>query len=97
MNELHFKSAHKLPVYEHVRDEHGLTDDQIMYIGDDVPDTQVMAAAGLAACPADAADDVLECADYITRRPGGHGAVREVIEKILKTQDRWDCPEALEW
>ena len=76
VRELHFKSARKLPVYEQIKTTHELQDREIMYIGDDLPDTEVMAAAGLAACPADAADDVLIKADYITRRPGGHGAVR---------------------
>ncbi len=62
---------------------------QVCYIGDDLPDLPVLQAVGLAACPADAAVEVRDAVHLVTHAPGGRGAVREVVEVILKTQGRW--------
>ena len=59
------------------------------YMGDDMPDLEVMQRCGLRACPADAADDIKEISTFISTRDGGKGAVRELIEKIMKAQDTW--------
>ncbi|MER2999096.1 KdsC family phosphatase [Pontibacter populi] len=61
----------------------------VAYMGDDMPDFEVMQRCGLRACPADAADDIKEICTYIATKDGGRGAVRELIEKIMKTQDTW--------
>ena len=63
---------------------------QVCYVGDDLPDLPVLRAAGLAACPADAAAEVRDAAQFVTRAPGGRGAVRQVVEVILKAQGKWD-------
>lgn len=68
---------------------HGIGWEQILYMGDDIPDREVMRRCGVACAPADAATDILAIADYITRAPGGKGAVREVLEKVLRLQRRW--------
>ncbi len=78
--------ANKLEVYEQIRNAEGLTDEQIAYIGDDLPDLAPMRRAGLAIAVADAVSEVRECAHLITNKPGGRGAVREAIEFILKSQ-----------
>ena len=88
---------YKLDAYTAYRERHGLQNAQILYIGDDVPDYEVMQKAGLAVAPADAAPDILHLADFITQREGGRGCVREVIERTLKLQNRWYSPEALTW
>lgn len=62
---------------------------QVAYMGDDVPDLKVMQRCGLAACPADAAADIREICHYVSEIPGGKGAVRDLIELILKTQQKW--------
>jgi 3-deoxy-D-manno-octulosonate 8-phosphate phosphatase (KDO 8-P phosphatase) len=62
---------------------------QIAYMGDDIPDLGVMQQCGVAACPEDAAPDVLWVANYIASKPGGRGAVRELIEAVLKRQGTW--------
>ncbi len=67
----------------------GLEPRQVCYIGDDLPDLPVLRAVGLAACPADAVAEVREIAHLVTRATGGRGAVREVIEVILKSQGHW--------
>jgi 3-deoxy-D-manno-octulosonate 8-phosphate phosphatase (KDO 8-P phosphatase) len=68
----------------------GLEPAQVCYIGDDLPDLPVLRAVGLAACPADAVAEVQAAAHLVTRSVGGHGAVREVVEVVLKSQGKWD-------
>ena len=62
---------------------------QCLYVGDDVPDIEVMQAVGLSCCPKDAAPDVLAIANYITTQLGGKGCVRHIIEKTMKLQQKW--------
>ena len=61
----------------------------VAYMGDDMPDLEVMQRCGLRACPADAADDIREICTFVSTKDGGKGAVRELIEKIMKAQDTW--------
>ena len=85
-----FEDCHdKLPVLKDLLDKLGLSPRNVAYIGDDLPDLPVMRFAGFAAAVANAVDEVRQCAHYIASRPGGSGAVREVIEYILKTTGRW--------
>lgn len=64
--------------------------EEVLFIGDDIPDLLIMNAFPvLACCPADAVGEVLERADYITTATGGRGAVREVIERVMKAQGKW--------
>jgi len=80
---------HKLPVFEKLLDQLGLSPDKVAYIGDDVTDLPVIRCAGFGVTVANAVDEVKQYADYVTTRPGGSGAVREVIEYILKNSGRW--------
>ncbi|MCZ6836698.1 MAG: HAD hydrolase family protein [Planctomycetota bacterium] len=73
----------------------GLTASQAAFIGDDLPDLPVMKLAGYPIAVADAAKEVRDVAEFVTTRPGGLGAVREAVEHLLKTQDRWN--EAMEF
>ena len=85
-----FQDCHyKLPVVEQLLDQIGLLPENMAYIGDDLTDMPVMRYVGFAVAVANAVDEVKECADYVTTRPGGSGAVREVIEYILKNSGRW--------
>lgn len=81
--------ADKLSIYEQLRDDNQFTDDQIAYVGDDLPDLPLLRRAGLAIAVADAVPDVLAQAHYVTQRAGGRGAVREAVELILKAQAKW--------
>jgi len=80
----------KVQVTLEVMSELGLEACQVCYIGDDLPDLPVMRQVGLAVAVADACDEVRAAAHLVTKRPGGHGAVREAIEFMLKTKGRWD-------
>jgi 3-deoxy-D-manno-octulosonate 8-phosphate phosphatase (KDO 8-P phosphatase) len=75
----------------------GVTEDQVAYMGDDLPDIPLARRAGLAVCVADGAPDLAAICHFTTRRLGGRGAAREVVELILKAQGRWEeaVPRAL--
>jgi len=85
-----FQDCHnKLPVFEKLLEQLGLSPDKVAYIGDDLTDLPVIRYAGFGVAVANAVDEVKQYADYVTTRPGGSGAVREVIEYILKNSGRW--------
>jgi len=84
------KIWNKLEVYERILADTRLTHDEVAYIGDDVIDIPVLRRVGLAVAVADAVDEVKAAAHMVTQRAGGKGAVREVLEFILKAQGHWD-------
>jgi len=79
----------KVPVYEKILEKNGLGDEEICYMGDDLIDLPVMRRAGYSAAPSDAHPLVREAARMVTRARGGQGAVREVIEALLKASGAW--------
>lgn len=79
----------KLPEYEKLTAQLEVEDAAVAYMGDDLPDIPVMNRVGYPVAVADAASEVKRVAVYVTRRPGGGGAVAEVIELILRRQGRW--------
>ena len=80
----------KLPLAQQIIQELNLTAENVCYIGDDLTDLRVMNIVGLAVAVADAAPEVRTAAHFTTKLPGGQGAIRELTEKILQTQKRWD-------
>ena len=68
---------------------HGLVWEELLFMGDDLPDLMTMKEVGVSACPADAVTEVKEMASYISPLNGGTGCVRDVIEKVLKVQGKW--------
>lgn len=80
----------KLPVAIEMIEQLGLTAEQVCYIGDDLPDLPVIQLVGLGVAVADASPEVRQSADYVTKTNGGQGAIREIVEMILKSQRRWD-------
>jgi len=79
----------KMDIYTKYIKAHGLNPDTILYMGDDIPDYEVMRHVGLPVCPMDAAHEISEFAQYISPRKGGEGCVRDVIEKVLRLHDYW--------
>ena len=61
----------------------------VLYMGDDIPDFQVMKNVGLPACPKDAVQEIQDISIYVSQKKGGNGCVRDVIEEVLKVQDKW--------
>ena len=74
-----------------------LKKEQIVYMGDDIPDYEVMLLSGLRACPADACIEIKEIADYISLYKGGEGCVRDIIEQTLRVQHKWFNENAFLW
>jgi 3-deoxy-D-manno-octulosonate 8-phosphate phosphatase (KDO 8-P phosphatase) len=82
-------SSDKRADFDRVLEATGLGTDEACAIGDDLPDLPMLHASGLAAAVADACPEVRAAAHYVTRTSGGHGAVREVVELLLRAQGRW--------
>jgi 3-deoxy-D-manno-octulosonate 8-phosphate phosphatase (KDO 8-P phosphatase) len=84
------KIWNKIEVYERILTEINLAPEQVVYMGDDLIDIPLLRRVGLAVAVADAVDEVKKVAHLVTLRAGGQGAVREVIELILRAQGQWD-------
>ena len=88
----------KLPVLQNWLDRHGLTGEEVLYMGDDIPDLPCLRFVGLSCAPFDAAWEVKESARYISKFSGGYGCVRDVVEQVMKAQGNWMAgKEAFEW
>ncbi len=87
---VHQGVASKLETYDQIVDELLLEHEQVAYMGDDVLDLPVLKRAGLSAAPADAVPDVRGRVHWVSRAGGGDGAARDLIELILKAQEKWD-------
>jgi len=84
------KATDKLSPYLGILADAGLSDDEVAFIGDDLIDIPVLKRVGFAAAPADAVGEVLPFAHFVTRNPGGFGAVREISDMLLKAQGKWE-------
>ena len=84
------KQPHKIPAYEEILAKAGVPESAVAYLGDGVPDLTVMRRAGLAVAVGDAVAEVKKAAHYTTKAIGGKGAVRELVELILKSQGIWE-------
>jgi len=89
VQDVHIGVSMKLTVYESFKEKYGLRDEEVMYMGDDIPDYEVMQACGLPCCPADAAPEIKEISTYVSPYDGGQGCGRDIIEQILKAQGKW--------
>lgn len=81
----------KLEAYQRILDAEGLRDAEVGYMADDIVDLAVLRRAGLSAAPADAVAEVRSIVHWVSTEPGGRGAVRELIETVLRAQKRWDA------
>jgi len=88
---VHQGVANKLESYEQIVDSLLMDDEQVAYMGDDVLDLPVLGRVGLATAPADAVEEVRNRVHWVSAANGGHGAARDLIEVILRAQDRWDA------
>lgn len=91
------QSKNKVDVYESLKKQYGFTDDEVLYMGDDIPDYQVMQLVKVATCPQDAAVEIKAISHYQSPIDGGGGCVRDVIEQTLRVQGKWFNKEAFEW
>jgi 3-deoxy-D-manno-octulosonate 8-phosphate phosphatase (KDO 8-P phosphatase) len=89
VNKIFMRVENKLKKLKELIALHQLNKEEILYMGDDIPDYEVMQFCGLATCPADATAEIKSISKYISPLKGGEGCVRDVIEKVLKLQNNW--------
>ncbi|MCR5561048.1 MAG: HAD hydrolase family protein [Bacteroidales bacterium] len=97
--DIYMRCRGKIKAFNDFCSRHSLRAEDVLYVGDDIPDLPVLKAAGIGAVPADASPELLEAADYVCSVPGGRGCLREIIEKVLRAAGNWtfepDCYEKI--
>jgi 3-deoxy-D-manno-octulosonate 8-phosphate phosphatase (KDO 8-P phosphatase) len=94
---VYLKAKYKMNEFNDFLQKTGLQPEEICYVGDDIPDYEVMERVGLPACPADAVPEIKAISKYISHKNGGQGVGRDIIEQILKAQDKWLQADAFGW
>ena len=89
ITDLFMQVENKAGVLQQIMQKHSIEKEAVLYMGDDLPDLEVMQMAGLPCCPADAAQDIKEKSIYISHVKGGEGCARDVIEKVMKLRGNW--------
>lgn len=97
VEDIYMKSHDKIHDFRHFLEKRGLDASQVLYMGDDLPDMEVMQCAGVATCPSDAAQEIQALAHYISPYPACGGCVRDVIEQTLRLQNKWNLPGNHHW
>jgi 3-deoxy-D-manno-octulosonate 8-phosphate phosphatase (KDO 8-P phosphatase) len=97
INDIFLNSKSKLDHYNSFRKKYDLKDSEILFMGDDIPDFEVMRAAGVPVCPSDADSEIKQVALYISDKKGGDGCARDVIEQVLRLHNNWMDSDAFSW
>ncbi len=97
VKEVFLQSKNKLETYQKLKEKYNLKDKEILYMGDDIPDYQVMQIAGVACCPQDASVEIKQVSHYQSPFFGGRHCVRDVIEQTLRVQEKWFKQDAFHW
>jgi 3-deoxy-D-manno-octulosonate 8-phosphate phosphatase (KDO 8-P phosphatase) len=97
VTDIYLNSHSKITHYNSFLKKYGLNDPDIMYMGDDIPDIEVMKQAGLPVCPADADTEIRKISLYISDKKGGEGCVRDIIEQVMRLQNKWMDTDAFSW
>ncbi|MEI7677615.1 MAG: HAD-IIIA family hydrolase [Bacteroidales bacterium] len=97
LQHLYLGASHKVDSFNDFLQKTGLNLDEILFMGDDIPDFPIMQLVGLPCCPADAVSEIKAVSKYISQKRGGEGCGRDVIEQVLKAQGKWMSDEAFGW
>ncbi|NQV03849.1 MAG: HAD-IIIA family hydrolase [Bacteroidia bacterium] len=89
--------GNKLETFHTYLRDNSLDPSEVLFMGDDIPDYQIMREVGMPTCPADAAEEIKKMAHYISHVPGGKGCVRDIIEQVMKIQGKWMTDDAFFW
>ena len=89
--------GNKLETFHTYLRSNSIDPSEVLFMGDDIPDYQIMREVGMPTCPADAAEEIKKMARYISHVPGGKGCVRDVIEQVMKVQGKWMTDDAFFW
>jgi len=87
----------KLGIFREYLRTNSIKPSQVLFMGDDIPDYEIMLEAGMPACPADAVEEIKKASKYISPMAGGKGCVRDVIEQVMKVQGKWMNHDAYFW
>ena len=89
ITDIHLASPNKVATFNEYTELYNIKPEQVLYMGDDIPDFHVMQLVGLPTCPQDSVAEIKAISKYISHKNGGKGAVREVIEQVMKAQGKW--------
>ena len=89
VEDIYIACAVKIQTYDQFLAKYGLTDEEVMYMGDDIPDLEIMRRVGCPVCPKDACPEIKEASLYVSDKKGGYGCGRDVIEQTLRAQGKW--------
>lgn len=95
--EVCLRSSNKVEVYNSLKSKYGFEDKEVLYMGDDIPDYQVMQMVEVSTCPQNAAVEIKHISDYQSPIAGGKGCVRDIIEQTMRVQGKWFSETAFEW
>lgn len=97
VTDIHLSCANKIDKLNEVIQQYELNADEICYMGDDIPDYEVMQMCGLPCCPSDSAPEIKRISDYISPSAGGRGCVRDILEQAMKVKGLWMSDGAHIW
>jgi len=97
VNDIYLKSRSKLDHFNSFLKKNKLNKSDVLFMGDDIPDFEVMKEAGIAVCPSDADSEIKQVSSYISDKRGGEGCVRDVIEQVLRLHNCWMDSDAYSW
>ena len=90
ITDIHLGSPDKVATFKEYVELYNIKPEQVLYMGDDIPDYHVMQLVGLPTCPQDSSPEIKTISKYISHKNGGKGAVRDVIEQVMKVQEKWN-------
>jgi len=97
VTDIFLNSRSKLNHFNTFLKKHNLSKSDVLFMGDDIPDYEVMKEAGVAVCPSDADSEIKQLASYISDKKGGEGCVRDIIEQVLRLHNKWMDSDAFIW
>lgn len=97
VTDIYLKSRNKLDDFNTFLKKHDLYKSDVLFMGDDIPDFEVMKEAGIPVCPSDADIEIKQVSSYISDKKGGEGCVRDVIEQVLRVHNNWMDSDAFTW
>ena len=89
VSRMYLNCMDKVAAIEEFMADNGLSAEQVLYMGDDIPDLECMRMVGMPVCPADACMEVVEASRYVSEFTGGHGAVRDIVEQVMRAKGLW--------
>ena len=97
VEQVYMGCANKLETYTQFLEKNGLQEEEVVVVGDDIPDYEMMQHCAVSVCPADAAKEIVATADYISPFPGGRGCARDILEQVMRLHGRWFLEDAVNW